>query len=98
MDLVIKSIRSNHFSNKELLKFIFYEIWFHTRITYRIKLGTQGSIDSIFQRDIYLVWLCVTINIFKKGLIDLIIKSWDIIFLIKPRVQLYFYSGIKYFN
>ena len=98
MDLVIKSIRSNHFSNKELLKFIFYEIWFHTWITYRIKLGTRVSIDSNFQSDIYILWLCVTMKNFMKGLIDLIIKFWDIIFLIKPRVQLYFYSGIKYFN
>ena len=70
MSLVIQSVRSNHFRNKELLKFIFYEIWFHTRITYRIKLGTQGSIDGNFQRDIYILWLCVTMNIFKKGLID----------------------------
>ena len=28
MDLVIQSVRPNHF-NKELLKFIFYEIRFH---------------------------------------------------------------------
>ena len=63
-----------------------------------IKLGTRVSIDSNFQSVIYILWLCVTMKNFMKGLIDLIIKSWDIIFLIKPRVQLYFYSGIKYFN
>ena len=31
-----------------------------------------------------------------KELIVQIIKSWDLILLIKPRVQLYLYSGIKY--
>ena len=31
MDLVIQSVRSNHFS-KELLNFIYYKIWFHKYI------------------------------------------------------------------
>ena len=35
-------------------------------------------------------------DIFMEGLIVFIIESWDFISLIKPKVQLYFHSGVKY--
>ena len=35
-------------------------------------------------------------DIFMEGSIVFIIESWDFIYLIKPKVQLYFHSGSKY--
>ena len=95
MSLVIQSVRPNHF-NKELLKYIFMKldfinIWW---ITQRINTGTQGLRCSNLQSGSLHLWLCITTNILWRSCMHNKVLGYNL--LIRPRVQLYLYSGIKY--
>ena len=95
MGLIIQSIRPNHFS-KELLKYIFMKldfinIWW---ITWKIKPGTQRLRCNNLQNGSQLSWLCITTNILWMGWMYNKVLGYNL--LIKPRMQLYLYSGIKY--
>ena len=59
-----------------------------------IKLGTQGLRYSNLQRGSLHSWLCITTNILWKGYMYNKVLGYNL--LIRPRVQLYLYSGIKY--
>ena len=59
-----------------------------------IKPGTQGLRLSYLQSGSLYSWLCITTNILWKDCMYNKVLGYDL--LIRPRVQLYFYSGIKY--
>ena len=73
------------------MKLDFINIWW---ITWRIKLGTQGLRCSNSQSGSFHSWLCITTNILWMGYMYNKVLEYNL--LIKPRVQLYLYSGIKY--
>ena len=95
MGLVIQRVRPNHFS-KKLLKYIFMKldfinIWW---MTSKIKLGTQGLRCSNLQSGNLHSWLWITINILWRGCMYNKVLGYNL--LIKSRMQLYLYNGIKY--
>lgn len=95
MGSVIQRVKPNHFS-KELLKYIFMKfdfinIWW---ITWRIKPGTQELRCSNFQSGRLYSWLCITTNILWRGCMYNKVLGYNL--SIRPKVQLYLYSGIKY--
>ena len=59
-----------------------------------IKLGTQGLRCSNLQSGNLHSWLCINTNILWKGCMDNKVLGYNL--LIRLRVQLYLYSGIKY--
>ena len=58
------------------------------------KSGTQELRCSNLQSDSLHSWLCITMNILLRGCMYNKFLGYNL--LIKPRVQLYLYSGIKY--
>ena len=59
-----------------------------------IKLGTQGLRCSNLQSGSQHTWLCITMNILWRGCMYNKVLGYNL--LIRPRVQLYLYGGIKY--
>ena len=59
-----------------------------------IKLGAQGLRCSDLQSGSLHSWLCITTNILWRDCMYNKILRYNL--LIRPRVQLYLYSGIKY--
>ena len=59
-----------------------------------IKSGTQGLRCSNSQSDSLYSWLWITTNILWRGCMYNKVLGYNL--LIRPRVQLYLYSGIKY--
>ena len=92
MGLVIQSVGPNHFS-KELLKFIFIEIrfqwiWITKRLNWVLK-------DQIVVYKVTIHYNFVHYIYFMKESNDIIrILGYNL--LIRPRVKLYLYNGIKY--
>ena len=63
-------------------------------MTWRIKSGTPGLRYSNLQSGSLYSWLCITMNILWKGCMYNKVLGYNL--LIRPWVQLYLYSGIKY--
>ena len=59
-----------------------------------IKPGIQGLRYSNIQSDSLYSWLCIIMNILWSGCMYNKVLGYNL--LIRPRVQLYLYSGIKY--
>ena len=59
-----------------------------------IKLGTQGLRFSDLQSDSLHSWICITTNILWRGCMYNKVLGYNL--LIRSRMQLYLYSGIKY--
>ena len=59
-----------------------------------VKPDTQGLRCSNFQSSNQPTWLCITMNILSRGCMYNKVLGYNL--LIKPKVQLYLYSGIKY--
>ena len=57
-------------------------------------MGTQGLGYSNLQSGSQPTWLCITMNILWKSCMYNKVLGYNL--LIRPRGQLYFYSGIKY--
>ena len=60
----------------------------------KIKLGTQELRCSNLQSGSLHSWLCIITNILWRGCMYNKVLRYNL--LIRPRVQLYLYSGIKY--
>ena len=73
------------------MKLDFINIWW---ITYRIKPSTQRLRYSNLQSGSQYSWLYITTNILWRGCMYNKVLGYTL--LIRPRVQLYLYSGIKY--
>ena len=73
------------------MKLDFINIWW---ITWRIKPDTQGLRRNNLQSDSLYLWLCITMNILWRDCMYNKVFRYNL--LIRPRVQLYLYSGIKY--
>ena len=59
-----------------------------------IKPGTQELRFTNLQSGNQPTWLCITMNILWRGCMYNKVLGYNLV--IRPRVQLYLYSGIKY--